>query len=106
MLQLIDMGCNTNLISKRIFDQLPRHLQDQRMVCDTHGQMADDTRLPFYGVVKMPIKIRDVKLEEIFVISLISEDAILGMPFLTNQASGNFRRKGVGVYGSVRTADG
>ena len=84
MLYLIDTGCNTNLISKRIFDQLPRHLQDQRMVCDTHGQMADGTRLPFYGVVKIPIKIRDVKLEEIFVISQISEDAILGMPFLTN----------------------
>ena len=54
------------------------------MMCDTHGQMADGTRLPFYGVVKIPIKIRDVKLEEIFVISQISEDAILGMPFLTN----------------------
>ena len=84
MLYLIDTGCNTNLISKRIFDQLPRHLQEQLMVCDTHGQMADGTRLPFYGVVKIPIKIRDVKLEEIFVISRISEDAILDMPFLTN----------------------
>ena len=52
--------------------------------CDKHCQMADGTRLPFYGVVKIPIKIRDVKLEEIFVISQISEDAILGMPFLTN----------------------
>ena len=84
MLYLIDTGCNTNMISKRIFDPLPRHLQDQRMVCDTHGQMADSTRLPFYGVVKLPIKIRDVKLEEIFVISQISEDAILSMPFLKN----------------------
>ena len=63
MLYLIDTGCNTNLISKRIFDQLPKHIQDQRMVCDTHGQMADGTRLPFYSVVNLPIKIRDKKLE-------------------------------------------
>ena len=35
-----------------------------------HGQMADCTRLPFYGVVQIPIRIRDVKLEEIFVVSL------------------------------------
>ena len=54
------------------------------MSCDTHGQMADGTKLPFYGVVQVPIKVRDVKLEEIFVVSQISEDAILGMPFLTN----------------------
>ena len=57
MLYLIDTGCNTNLISKKIFDQLPRHLQDQRMVRDTQGQMVDGTRLPLYGVVKLPIKI-------------------------------------------------
>ena len=84
MLYLVDTGCNINLISKKIFDLLPKLLQDQRMGCDAHGQMADGTRLPFYGVVKILIKIRDVKLEEIFVISQISEDAILGMTFLTN----------------------
>ena len=84
MLYLVDTGCNTNLISKRIFDRLPQHIQDQLMSCDTHGKMADGTKLPFYGVVQVPIKVRDVKLEEIFVVSQISEDAILGMPFLAN----------------------
>ena len=84
MLYLVDTGCNTNLISKRVFDRLPKHVQDQLMSCDTHGQMADGTKLPFYGVVQVPIKVRDVKLEEIFVVSQISEDAILGMPFLAN----------------------
>ena len=43
--------------------------------------MADGTKLPFYGVVRV---VREVKLEEIFVVSQISEDAILGMPFLAN----------------------
>ena len=63
MLYLVDSGCNTNLISKRVFNRLPRHIQDQLMSWDTHVQMADGTKLPFYGVVQFPIKVRDVKLE-------------------------------------------
>ena len=61
MLYLVDTDCNTNLVSKRVFDCLPRHIQDQRMECDTHGQIADGTRLPFYGVVQIPIRVRYVK---------------------------------------------
>ena len=82
VLYLADTGCNPNLISKRIFDRLPQHIQDQLMSCDTHGQMADSTKLLFYGVVQIPIKVREVKLEEIFVIGQISEDAILDMSFV------------------------
>ena len=52
------------------------------MDCDTHRQTVDDTRLPFYEVVQIPIRVRDVKLEEIFVVSQINKDAILGIPFL------------------------
>ena len=69
MLYLVDTGCNTNLINKRVFDRLPQHIQDQLMACDTHGQMADSSKLPFYGVVQVPIKVRDMKLKEIFVVS-------------------------------------
>ena len=71
MLYLVDTGCNTKLTSKRIFNRIPQHIQDQLTSCDTHGQMADGTKLPFYGVVQVPIKVRDVKLEEIFVVSQI-----------------------------------
>ena len=72
MLYLIDMGCNTNLINKQVFDRLPRHIQGQRMFCDAHSQMADGTKLSFYGAVKKLIKVKDVKLKEIFMISPIS----------------------------------
>ena len=82
MLYLVDTDCNTNLVSKWVFDRLPKHIQEQQMECDTHGQMADGTRLSFYGVVQIPIRVRDVKLEEILVVSQINEDDILGMPFL------------------------
>ena len=44
--------------------------------------MADGTQLPFYGVLRLPLRVGDVKTEETFVVSRINEDAILGMPFL------------------------
>ena len=44
--------------------------------------MADGTQLPFYDVLRLPLRVRDVKAEEVFVVSRINEDAILGLPFL------------------------
>ena len=43
--------------------------------------MAEGIRLYFYGVVHIPIRIRGVKLEEIFVVNQINKDVVLGMPF-------------------------
>ncbi|XP_067940642.1 uncharacterized protein [Watersipora subatra] len=81
---LLDTGCNTNLISKRMFDQLPQSFKQQLKPCTTHGQLADGSRLPFYGVAQLPGRLRDMKFEETFVVSSISEDGILGMPFLAD----------------------
>ena len=39
--------------------------------------------LPFYGMIKIRGRLRDQRFEEVFVVSQISEDGILGMPFLT-----------------------
>ena len=47
--------------------------------------MADDTKLPFYGLIRLVGRLRDVRFEAIFVVSQISEDAILGMPFLSSE---------------------
>ena len=77
MLYLVDASCNINLVSKRKFDRLPKHNQDQRMACDMHGQMAGGTRLPFYKVVLVPIKVRDVQLKEIFAGGQINKEAFL-----------------------------
>ena len=43
-------------------------------------QWQGGTQLPFYGVTRLPLRVRDVKTEETFVVSRINEDAILGMP--------------------------
>ncbi|XP_067945087.1 uncharacterized protein [Watersipora subatra] len=44
--------------------------------------MADGSKLQFYGLIRLTGRIRDVAIEENFLVSQISEDAILGMPFL------------------------
>ena len=79
---LIDTGCNTNLLSKQVFDRLPERIRAGLEESDTHGVMADGTRLPFYGVLRVAGRLRDVKIEEAFVVSRLGEDVILGMPFL------------------------
>lgn len=80
---LVDTGCTTNLISKHVFDRLPTDVKERLQESDTHGVMADGTQLPFYGIIKLPFRLRDLKTEEAFVVSKLSEDAILGMPFLS-----------------------
>ena len=79
---LIDTGCTTNLLSKQVFNRLPERVKGYLEESDSHGIMADGTQLPFYGVLRLPLRVRDVKTEATFVVSRINEDAILGMPFL------------------------
>ena len=79
---LVDTGCTTNLLSKHVFERLPERVKNGLEDSDSHGIMADRTQLPFYGVLRLPLRVRDVKAEEVFVVSRINEDAILGMPFL------------------------
>ena len=69
MLYLVDTGCNTNVVSKWVINCLPRHIQNNKWNATLNGQMADGPRLPFYRVVQKPTRIRDVRLEEIFVVS-------------------------------------
>ena len=40
---------------------------------ESHGAMADSdgTQLPFYGIVRLPLHVRDVQAEEVFVVNCI-----------------------------------
>ena len=86
VLWLLDTGCTTNLIGKHVFDRLPDRLREQVVQSDTHGMMADGTTLPFYGVIQLRSRLRELLIEEKLVVSRISEDVILGMPFLANHS--------------------
>ena len=67
------MGCTTNLLSKQVFGKLPEQVRNCPEEGDSHCIMADGTQLSFYGVLK---------LEEIFILNSIIDEAILGMAFL------------------------
>ena len=79
---LLDTGCTTNLIAKHVFDRLPKAVRGEIQEYDSYGSMADGTRLPFYGMITIPMRLRNMKFDETFVICGIKEDLILGMPFL------------------------
>ena len=64
---------------------MPEKVRTRREEYAKHGMLADGMRLPFYGIIKLEIRLRQVKTEEVFIISQINEDAILGMPFLVER---------------------
>ena len=78
---LLDTGCTTNILAKHVFDKLPASVKNASQMPDMNGVMADGTPLPLYGLVSTPIHLRDLQIEETFVVSRIREDVILGMPF-------------------------
>ena len=58
---LLDTGCTTNLLGKHVFDRLPERIKSQKEEYSRHGLLADGTRLPFYGILKLDIRLRQVK---------------------------------------------
>ena len=79
---LVDTGCTTNLLAKRIFDQLPQKTQATNQEYAAHGIMANGARLAFSGLIKTDFRVRQHHGEETFVVGDIDEDVVLGMPFL------------------------
>ena len=79
---LVDTGCTTNLLFTHVLDRLPERVKSGLEENDSHGIMVNETQLQFHGVLRLPLQVRDVKAEEVFVVSHINEDAILGTPFL------------------------
>ena len=79
---LVDTGCTTNLLFKHVFDRLPVRVKNGLEKSNSPGIMADGTQLPFYGVLRLPLRVREVKTAEVFVVSRINENAILDMLFL------------------------
>ena len=46
---LLDTGCNTNLLSKQVFDRLPERIRAGLEECDTHGSWQMGPDFPFMG---------------------------------------------------------
>jgi len=57
---LLDSGCNTNFLSKRVFDALPPKVRKELApYTGEPGNLADGSRIPFYGVIELPGRVRD-----------------------------------------------
>lgn len=73
----------TTLLRQMAFDQLPDIIKGLLEDSQSHGLLADGTQLPFYGSIRLTIQLIDIKANEVFVVSQLSEDAVLGMLSLT-----------------------
>ena len=82
---LIDSGCTSNLLSRHVFDRLPAGLKAQLVERTDYGTMADGSRLNFHGMLTVPIRVRSVQVTVSLLVCPLKEDAIIGMPFLTDQ---------------------
>jgi len=80
---LLDTGCTTNLLSRRLFDTLSaRERASLEPYEGKHGTLADGLCIPFYGVIELTGRVCDQVLNKTFIVSQLKDDAILGMPFL------------------------
>ena len=72
---LLDSGCTTNLLSRRVFNTLP--LKERRELAPYTGEpgtLADGSSIPFDGVIELTGRVRDQTVREIFVISPVEEE--------------------------------
>jgi len=80
---LLDSGCTTNLVSHQLFDTLSAKLRGEMEPyngeCCT---LADGSCILFDGIIELTGRVRDQTIQEMFIVSQLKEDAILGMSFL------------------------
>ena len=92
---LVDTGCSDNVLSRALFNQLPRSVQAELVVDQTSARMADGTGLLIYGSVTLPCRIRTVQIPISFRVANITDDAILGMRFLNDNKCSILMDKGM-----------
>jgi len=57
---LLDSGCTTNLLSRRVFDTLPSKEEGALTpYTGEPGTLADGSPIPFYGIIKLTGRVRD-----------------------------------------------
>jgi len=80
---LLDSGCTTNLLSRQFFDTLSTKVRNELEPYEgEYGTLADESCIPFFGIIELTGRVRDQAIQETFVVGQLKEDAILGMPFL------------------------
>ena len=80
---LVDTSCTHNLLSSTVFERLPVQTRQQMVSGETVAAMADGSGLHIYGSVGLSGRLRNVPFEARFLVCRISDNAILGMQFLS-----------------------
>lgn len=92
------------MVSKTAFDKFSMQIRRRLVESQSYGVLTDDTQSLFYGVIRLPFWVQDVKTGEAFIVSRISKDALLGMLFLiTHKLCMDFRRPILQVDGQDLT---
>ena len=79
---LIDTGCTNSILSKRVFDHLPRASRQLLRPSRDGATMADGSRTKIYGQIELDVKLRSIPKTINFQVARTHHDAILGMDFL------------------------
>lgn len=83
VLFLIDTGCMTNIPAKHVCDRMPGLAWQLVYLCkDAHGTLVEGSAMPFYGLMELLCRIRNMASMETSLVSPCKEEAILGMLFL------------------------
>ena len=96
---LVDTGCTHNLLSRMVFDRLPAQTRQQMIYGETVAAMADGSGLHIYGSIGLTGRLRNVPFEARFLVCRISDNAILGMEFLSRHDCSVACDKGLLVIG-------
>ncbi len=80
---LLDSGCTTNILSQHAFERLRPDIRATLKAWESTARLADGTSMMFTGRINLGGRLRDVPFRSDFLVAKIKDDAILGMPFLT-----------------------
>ena len=80
---LLDTGSSDNILSRTFFNDLPRRIQQTLQTSETTASMADGSGLHIYGTIELTCRIRTLRVTIRFRVANITNEAILGMRFLS-----------------------
>ena len=83
----MDTGSTDNVLAKVVFDQLPDRIKEKLRPPDVRAHMADGSDLIIYGSITLNCRLRTLSSQIQFKVADITDHAILGMRFFSEQGS-------------------
>jgi hypothetical protein len=82
---LVDTGCSTTIVSKRVYDLISDSERPCVEVCWLSIQLADGSRKPVFGKTNLAIQIDGVCVRQDVLIAEIMDSVLLGLDFFRDQ---------------------